>query len=194
MFLSLTQGTKMEDYKKRIGEFSEFVKSSFHYLEVDYKYQRSEIVINDPESSRDIKVTIQYLGKTVGVVVAWFVGEHNIVVGIYELHNGAIPEKVSFYGDSGFYRAINLNSLCKMISNGDIEPPIPELTPNLKLKEMYRRADISADILRHNMGGVIKILAERLKKYGDRILIGDISIFPKVQEFHKKIWTLDIER
>jgi hypothetical protein len=128
----------------------------------------------------------------VAVEVLWAIGDGNMAVGLYELQNGKIPKKLSFYGHEGFARAINLDSLVRMKTDGKIDSPLPQRKFGISVAEICRRAEKATEMIRTDMDGILKNFAERLKKYGKDILKGDTTIFPKVQEHHRIFYGVEI--
>ncbi len=183
----------LSDIEERIQKFNDKTKESFHFLESEYGYTRHELERKGFEYHiREAQVIIRYFSEKIAVEIIWAIGENALAVSLYELQNGIIPEKVSFYGHKGFAKAINLDSLVRMLTDGKINTPLPELTPNISFAEIDRRFKKSAELLETNMSEILEILAERLKKFGSDILKGDTSIFPKVQEHHRKYWEVEI--
>jgi hypothetical protein len=177
--------SELED---RIQEFSDRTIEAFHFLESQYGYCRNELERSGFESLRDAEVFIQYFSKKVAVEVTWAIGASSIAVGLYELKKRKIPEKVSFYGDYGYARAINLDSLVRMLTDGKVTSPLPEYLIDISFAEMCRRAEKATEMIRKDIGSILKTLADRLKEYGADILKGDTSIFPQVQKHHRKYW------
>ncbi|MGD2093146.1 MAG: hypothetical protein PVH61_43695 [Candidatus Aminicenantes bacterium] len=180
--------SKKIEEEKRIREFSDKVIESFHFLEKEYGYKRKELEKEYFDYPIERKVFIRYFSKKVAVEVVWYIGHCNIAVGLYELHKGKIPENVSFYGHYGYSRAINLDSLVRMLTDGEINSPLPERTFHISNAELFRRVEKSTELIRTNMSWILETFAERLKKYAPEILKGDSSIFPRVQEHHTKFW------
>jgi len=174
----------------RLLEFSEKTRKAFHFLESEYMYYRNELERSNYKSMKNLEVFIRYFGKKVAVEVTWAIGESVISVGLYELQKGKMPkqENVSFYGEEGYTRAINLDSLVRMVTDGKMTSLLPEYKSDISFSEMCRRAEKATEMIRKDIGGILKNYADRLKKYGKDILKGDTSIFPKVQEYHKKYW------
>ena len=168
------------DEEKRIIEFSNRVIEAFNFLEEEYEYIRKELEREDFDYPVEKKVVIRFFSQKIAVEVIWYIGNCDIAIGLYELQNGKIPENVSVYGHKGYGRAINLDSLVRMLTDGQVKSPIPH---------SVHKAD---EIIRKNMKIILGTFAERLKKYATNILKGDTSIFPKVQEYHRKYWEVEI--
>jgi hypothetical protein len=165
--------------EEKIDEFSKLTKKIFYFLESDYGYTINELEKRNFKYPLDAEVLINYSGKNIAVSVFWYLSESYIGIGLYELQDGKITEKVSFYGDEGYSRAINFDSLVMMLTKGKVKSTIP------------RNVDKAHEMVRKDMAGILKTLAGRLKKYAPEILKGDTSIFPQVQEYHKKLWGFD---
>lgn len=182
------------DIEKRIREFSDKTIEAFYFLEKEYGYNRKKLKRNGFKDPRDAEVYIRYFGKKVAVEITWAIGASAVAVGLYELQGGKIPdqEKVSFYGHEGFSRAINLDSLVRMLTAGKINSPLPEYAGNISFAEIDRRVKTASDMIKTDIGGILKILAERLKKYASNILKGDTSIFQQVQKHHREYWDVEI--
>ena len=184
--------SKKIEEEKRINEFAAKTIESFQFLEEKFGYKRKELEKEYFDYPRERRVFIRYFGKKVVVEIIWYIGDANIAVGLYELRKRKIPEKVSFYGHYGHSRAINLDSFVRMITDGKVTSPIPEYGGNLSFAEKCRRTEKAIELINKNIGGIIKTFAERLKRYGGDILKGDTSIFPKVQEYHRKFYGIEI--
>jgi len=174
--------------EKRIRQFSNKTIKSFHFLESEYGYKREKLEMVDFEYPIERSVLIRYFSKDVAVEVIWYIGKHEIAVGLYELQDGKIPEKVSVYGDEGYGRAINFDSLVRMLTDGKITSPLPERTLDISFAERCRRVEKAREMIRSNMAEIIETIAERLKMYASDILKGDTSTFSRVQEHHRKYW------
>ncbi len=168
------------DIEERIREFGNKTIEVFHFLENEYGYTRKELERRDFEYPTDAEVFIIYFSRKVAVEVVWAIVENDVAIGLYELENGKMPEKFSVYGHKGFGRSINFNSLVRMLTDGKVKSPIPR---------SFNKAE---EMIRTNMGGILEILAERLKKYASNILKGDTSIFPDVQKHHREFWGVKI--
>ena len=182
------------DIEERIQQFYEKTIESFHFLESEYGYFRSELQRSGFGDTRSAEVFIRYFGKKVAVEITWAIGASAVSVGLYELLNGKIPdqEKVSFYGHEGFARGIHLDSLVRMLTDGKLISPLPEYVGDISFSEMCRRAEKATEMIKTDMDGILKNFAERLKKYASDIVKGDTSIFPRVQEHHRKYWEVEI--
>ena len=177
---------------ERINEFSNKTIEAFQFLENEYSYIRNDLERRGFEDTRSREVFIRYFSKKVAVEVIWEIGESLVAVGLYELQDGKIPEKISAYGEEGHGRAINLDSLVRMLTDGEVKSPIPEHAGDISFSEMCRRAEKATEMIKTDMDGILKNFAERLKKYASDILKGDTSIFPRVQEHHRKYWEVEI--
>jgi len=182
----------LNNLEDRIKEFSDKTKDIFNFLENEYKYKSSKIERRGFGYTRSKEVFIRYFSKMVAVEVIWAIDESLLSVGLYELQNGEIPDSISVYGEEGCGRVIILDSLVRMLTDGKVTSPIPDYAGNISLAEMYRRAEKATEMIKTNMSGLLEIFAERLKTYASEIIKGDTSIFPKVQEYHRKYWDVDI--
>lgn len=183
----------LNDIEGSIREFTAKTIEEYHFLENEYGYTRKELEKKGFEYPRNAIAFIRYFSEKVAVEVIFGIGRSAITVGLYELKHGKIPEKVSFYGHKGFSRAINLDSLVRMLTDGEITSPLPEIPRNLSLGEVNRRLKKNAELIETKMGEILKTLAERLKEYASNILKGDTSIFPKVQDHHRKFWGVEVK-
>ncbi|MGH9825007.1 MAG: hypothetical protein ACREDR_17390 [Blastocatellia bacterium] len=166
-------------------EFERGVRKHFSFLESEYSYKVEGLLLLDSEYPKDARAVMRYIG-CVGVEIQMSLG--GIAVGLYELENGRIPEKVSFYGDEGYARAINLDSLVRTVTGGAVRSPLPELPYHISNAEMYRRVQKRSELIRTKMSEIIEAYADRLKRYGSEILKGDTSIFPTVQKNHSEFF------
>jgi hypothetical protein len=178
--------------EKRISEFEVKTIEAFHFLETEYGYTKENLGRRDFDYPLERAVYIRYFHNKVAVEIIWSIGDGNMGVGLYEIKNGKIPDNASFYGNKGFTRAINLDSLVRMKTNGEIDSLLPQRKFDISFAEICRRAEKSIEMIRKNMDGILETYAERLKKYATEILKGDTSIFPKVQEYHRKFWGVNI--
>ncbi len=181
-----------DDIEELIGKFRSTVPKVFQFLEVDYNYDLGQIELEDVEYRKDTHISARYLSGLIGVEVVWGIGQSSLSVPMYELVDGKVPEKLSFYGHAGFSRGIQLHTLVEFITNGKVEPPLPRITSDLSFAEMGRRADRCTELIRTELVDLIQIQAERLRTYSHDVLLGDTSLFPTIQEYHRKIWHVDI--
>ena|SRR5438132_3339249 len=171
-----------------VKRFASQVRTAFAFLEKKYGYSREGPILLNFEYPKDARTVMRYLGPSVGIEVEMSLGD--IGIGIYELENGQIPKRVSFYGDKGYARAIDLDSLVRTVTQGAVRSPLPELPSDISNAEMIRRVERRSEMLRTGMEEILKTYAERLKQYGSDILNGDTSIFPAVQQHHSEFYNL----
>ncbi len=173
------------DAQQSLAEFENEVRRHFSFLESEYGYSVEGLLMLDSEYPKDARAVMRYFGS-VGIDVQMGLG--SITVGLYELENGSIPEKVSFSGDEGYARAINLDSLVRTVTRGAVSSLLPELPYGITNAEMYRRVEKRSELLRTKKGEIIEAYANRLKQYASEILKGDTAIFPAVQQNHKEFY------
>jgi hypothetical protein len=174
------------ELEKNITHFEKAVLTSFSFLETEYGFRRRGLERRDFEDYRDANVVVPYYGATVAVCAYYYVGDIRVGAACYELENGRMPERVSFYGDPGYARAINVDSCVAMASGGTIAPILPEPSPRQPRIGEFRAADLRRQALKTNMAGVVAEVARRLKTFCAPALKGDTSNFSAVQRFHKQ--------
>ena len=96
--------------KEMAQRFSSEVQKNFDFLVDDYGFTYQGLEKKDFNYRKDARVSETYLGERVGLRITWWIGDSKISVSLYELQDGKIPDKASFYGDDGYSRAINFNS------------------------------------------------------------------------------------
>ncbi len=179
-----------EEFKRQlelnIRNFEAAVVTSFSFLETEYGFQRRALERRDFEDLRDANVIIPYYGSSIAVHAYYDVCSISVEAAIYELENGRMPERISFYGDAGYYRAITVDSYVAVASSGTVPPMLPEPSPRKPRIGIFRAYDMRRELLRTNMAGVVAQTAERMKAYCAPALKGDTSMFPAVQQFHKQ--------
>lgn len=173
------------DTEQSLGEFEKEVRTQFSFLESEYGYSVEGLLLLDIEHPKDARAVMRYLGR-VGIEVQMALG--SIAVGLYELDNGRMPEKISFYGDKGYARAINLDSLVRTVTRGAVRSPLPELPYDISNAEMCRRVEKRSELVRTKKKEILAAYADRLKCYGSEILKGDAAIFPDVQQNHRQFY------
>ncbi len=174
------------ELEQNIRNFEKAVLTSFSFLETEYGYSRRALERRDFDDFRDANVIVPYYGATVAVHVYYYIGDIKVGAAVYELEDGRMPERVSFYGDPGYSRAINVDDFVAMASGGTVTSVLPEASPRKPRLGEFRAADLRREALTTNMAGVIAEVAERLRDYCSPILKGDTSSFPAVQRFHKQ--------
>ena len=174
-----------QDAEQSLKEFEKEVRNQFSFLETEYGYSVEGLLLLDYEYPLDARAVMRYIGR-VGVEVEMSLG--SIVVSLYELDNGRVPERLSFYGDKGYARGISLDSLVRTVTHDAVKSPLPELIYQISNAEMYRRAAKSSDLIRTKKKEILEAYTDRLKRYASEILKGDTAIFPEVQEDHRRLY------
>lgn len=173
------------DSQQTIEEFENEVRKQFSFLESEYGYTAEGLELLDSEYPKDARAVVRYLG-CVGVEIQMELGRISVL--LYELDKGRMPERVSFYGDKGYARAIDLDSLVRTVTHGAVPSPLPELPYRISDAEMYRRIEKASELMRTKKEEIMEAYAGRLKSYGIGILKGDTAIFPQVQENARKFY------
>jgi len=159
---------------KKISVFEAWVNQYFGFLEVEYGFKRKQLRETNKDYYRDHAVSIRYQSKDIDVDIGWGIGDAGIGIGIRDR---------SLYAPVKF---IYFDIILECMTNGQVMPVMPDITPDISFAEMGRRADESSRMINDSMESIIKELALRLKKYGDKILKGDTSDFPAFDKFYKE--------
>ena len=105
----------MSIIESQLDKFEEIVDQEFGFLK-EFGFRRVELQKIDFEYPQDERVEINYFSDSLCVTVRWFLTYANLEVGLIELVNKRMPEKISFYGDSGYGRAISLYDLVELLT------------------------------------------------------------------------------
>ena len=178
--------------EQNLRHFEAAVLASFSFLETEYGYQRRPLQRRNFEDFRDADVILPYYGPSVAVQAYYVIGDIRLGAALFQLQNGELPERVSFWGDAGYAPAITLDSYVAMVSGGKVPPVLVEPSPRKPRIGMDRAADLRREALRSNMAGVVAQVAERLKTFCAPILRGDTSCFAAVQHFHRQKYSLGL--
>lgn len=174
------------ELEQNIANFEAAVLACFSFLETEYGFERRALERRYFEDLRDANVIVPYYGARVAVHAYYEIADVRVGAAIFELENGRIPERVSFWGHPGYARAITVDSYVAMVSAGKLPSVLPEPSPRKPRIGIYRAADMRREALRTNMAGVVAQVAGRVRTWCVPVLRGDTSIFPAVQQFHKQ--------
>ncbi len=176
--------------EQNIRNFEAAVLASFSFLETEYGFQRRALERRDFEDYRDANVIIPYYGSSIAVQAYYDVCSISVGASIFELENGQIPKRVSFWGDPGYFRAVTVDSYVAVASGGQIPRLLPEPSPRKPRIGIFKAYDMRREVLRTNMAGVVAQTADRMKTWCAPVLKGDTSMFPAVQQFHKQKYSV----
>lgn len=180
------------ELEQNIRNFEAAVVTSFSFLETEYGFQRSALERRAFEDLRDANVIIPYYGSSIAVHAYYDVCGISVGAAIYELENGQMPKRLSFYGDPGYFRAVTVDSYVTVASGGQIPRVLPEPSPRKPRIGIFKAYDMRREVLRTNMAGVVAQTAERMKTWCAPVLMGDTSKFAAVLQFHKQKYSLDV--
>ena len=169
------------------ADFLEHAMHHFRFLEESYGFNREEAESRD-EGTPDATTSLNYLNPDVGVGVKVILHHCDPYLGVAlcELDRRNSIGKISFYGDSGFSRAMNLESLVEVKTDGQLPPIMPSNEAGITIPEIRRRMATRQELLNSRLEEVVRDLSDRLQKYGREVLQGDLRIFPIVQQFHRR--------
>jgi hypothetical protein len=159
--------TKLQ-IKNLIPIFAVNVQKNFDFLESKYDYSRGELEKRDFRYPQDAYVAVPYLGN-IGIEVIWAIADSDINVVLIELKDGKIPNKISFYGERDYGRAIKLDSLVDMLDPGKTASPLPQITPNLSFAETERRVKKSTEMINNNIDNILEVISKTLEEIGSKI-------------------------
>lgn len=174
-----------EDLENWIIDFQKNVTKYFGFL-LDQGFKRENLVRKYFEYPQDKEVEINFVSEKICVSISWFIIYQNIGISILEMQNGKIQEKYSAYGDEGLGQGIILYDLVEYVTNGKVKRPLPEILPQDSTRVIMKKVRESEKLINDNFEKIIEDYANLLKDYAMDILAGDLTIFPKVQEFSKK--------
>jgi hypothetical protein len=172
-----------------LARFSEIARDESQALARRYGLEfcvSEHIKPRDPEASAFV---VRFRNSLAGVILSYLTSGSDVNVILCELVDGAIPSAtMSIYGDPGHPRAVLLDALIHYTTNGTVSPPLPMITADLALEEMFRRHDEREQLIRTGLRHVVRAYAECTDKYGTDILQGDFSVVPEVQRFTRKLY------
>jgi hypothetical protein len=159
----------------KIDRFSELVLKEFAFLEIEHGYTINNLEKLDFEYPKDMSVRLLYTSKFIAIDVRWYLMNASMGVGLYEMKDGSLLPKYSFYGDEGYGKAIDLNMLVEYKTKGLIKNPLLEVGK--------RGAWIKRDkLINDKMGELLHTYAQWLKEYANEIIKGNTTIFPEIHE------------
>ena len=173
-------------WMRNIWDFYSAVPRSFAFLETDYGYQRRATELRGFDDFRDAHVATPYYGPKVALEITLWLSESDIALGLFELAEGRMPDRVSVWGHDGYARAILVQEYIAMASGGTIPPILPKASPRKPRIGEIRAAELRSRLLRTNMSGVVAQEAELVKTWCPAILKGDTSMFPAVQKLYRE--------
>lgn len=174
-----------KDLEIWIDDFQKYVIKHFNFL-LGMEFKIEPLNRKNFEYYQDQEVEINFMSNKICVSINWYINYRNIGISIKELEKGKLCDKYSFYGDSNYGRAINVFDLASLISKESINRPLPEILPQDSTNAIMKKVRISGKLINDNFENIIKDFANLLKEYAMNILNGDLSLFPKIQEYSKK--------
>ena len=175
-------------FEERAAEFSNIVVNVFRFLEADYGFECRGLELRDLEYPQDARVSVPFVGETVGIDVVLGFGDDSISVVVYELDRGSKPERLSFYPGAEGAKAARLETVVRVLAGSDFSFPLPEITPGLSVAEMSRRGEERSKLLREDLRGVVSAFADLAREHAQQILKGDTSRFSEFQTHHSEFW------
>lgn len=166
----------INNYFKKSGDI-------FKFLETDFDYIRTGSEIKNESYYPDAEAILNYSGNKVAIKVFWNFAGALIGVVFIELQNGQLPEKISFWGNGDYGRAISLYSLINVINTEESKHFLLKNYYSVMFRDIKKREKI----INENMEQVLENLAIMTKKYALDVLRGDTSIFPKIQAYEEEL-------
>lgn len=174
------------DFDREITRFVSGVRSEFGFLVTEKGFAEPTILERDRDNWYEHRVAVRFPGRAVGVEIELRFADPSINVSLIALDNGRFPEKYSYYGDAGYQPAIGLDSLVEYLTNGVVLPVLPASDAHRSIAGIGRDMDLRKRMIERDMKGVLMQSAQRLQQYGETVLSGDLSVFPKVADFHRR--------
>jgi len=174
----------MSIIESQLNKFEEIVDQEFEFLK-KLGFTKTELQKIDFEYPQDKRVEINYFSDSLCVTIRWFLIYANLEVGLIELVNKRMPEKISFYGDSGYGRAISLYDLVELLTKKEDTDPLQTPHSKASIKEIMIAWKNRDKLIHSDLHGLISKYARALEVYGSEVLGGDLSIFTSVQNYSK---------
>lgn len=167
-----------------VQKFINEVNQKFLFLEKTFGYKKVDGSVENQDYYPDSQVVVKYIGNSVGVEVYWYFAGANIGVVFVELHNGEIPMKRIFFGDSrDASRAINLYTLARFLNNWDDKVFLLKDIDNVTIPKIKKREKV----IKENMSGVVEGLSTAVSKLAVSIISGDTSTFKDVMDYQSEL-------
>ena len=176
--------------KERIVEFEKEVIDEFEFLVSEYGFNRKQLIVSDLRYPPDARVSVPFIGESVGVEIVLGLGDHSISIVFYKLENGQKPKQLSFYPKSKGADAVRLETVIRKLGGSEVLLPLPEITPQLSMAEMVRRGEARSELIRKDLGRILSKYASLVKEYASMIMEGDVSDFQEMKEDYAKHWEI----
>ena len=166
-----------------INNFFQEARKVFKYLEDDFGYKFASSPVENVEFYPDTIAVVRYVSTKIGIEVYWYFASAVISVALIELlKENEFPNKRDFWGDNqGEARAIKLQTLLDMIDKSD--KLVLKKTRSTMMQDIKKRGKL----IDKNLGAVLENLARVLQDEAKDILLGDTSIFARVQKFESEL-------
>jgi hypothetical protein len=168
--------------------FCDAVESAFLFLEDNYLRSRQDCLRTDFKFWGDANVSIRYVDPKERVdakVTLWFASA-DLSVSFIEIVKGLPADRISYWGDKGYARAISLDTLVEYLTHGEVANVLPATHAGIKGAAIGKTTEMRRSVIRKDLNNVLDLFAKRCLQYGDSILRGDTSLFAEVQAFHTK--------
>ena len=155
----------------------------FNFLESEFEYKLIAKGVENIDDPQDAYAFVQYLGSRVGIEIYWYFASAAIGIALVEItKENEFPDRRRFWGKGkDEARAIKLHTLAKML--GKENSYVLKELGSTKLVHIKRREKV----ISKNLGTVLEKLAQILRNIAQNILLGDTSIFPKVQKYQGEL-------
>ena len=144
-----------------VDRFEAAVIKPFSFLEKQYRFSRTRTELRDSQDVQDTVVAVPYVSDRVGLEVQFRPGESLITCVLYELESGRRPARLSYYGQAGYARAVNLDLYEGVV----IVSPVYFGGHSAKIMRFLRKRRAS-----------LKELVEHMKKNPGKLLCGTYGI------------------
>ena len=178
-------------FESNIRLFPRRVRKAFGFLESELDFEWLGVRQTDMGPRDGGRLTATWRGPGVAVQVAWWTHLSGIEVGLCELVHGEVPEDATVLENDGKPTGVCLDSLISMVTDGEVEPLLPDISPRLSARKNTERRKANAARIRTDMPGVLNTLADRLREYGAAILTGDTSGFAAINKHHRDMLARD---
>jgi hypothetical protein len=155
----------------------------FNFLESEFGYKLVSKDVENIDDPQDAKAFVRYLSSKVGIEIYWYFASAAIGIALVEITKAnEFPGRRRFWGKmSDEARAIKLHTLAKM--QGKENSFVLKELRSTKPVHIKKREKVIGE----NLGSVLENLSQILKNIAQNILLGDTSIFPKVQKYEEEL-------
>ena len=170
------------EVKKRIQEgypeFQKIVMEKFEFLKTEYGFTACDFEKSHSSDLVDKEISILYEKEQIAIKIDWLLVEGDFSILIYELIDGKIPPR-----DPEKCNPVSFDTFMEYVMDRGLRPVYPSIHGNSGPSKMIKHEKICKDHLETSLKDVIEEYAEKLKHYGNNLLIGDISILSGVQKY-----------